>query len=311
MSASVPGLSSLQVAVESCGVCGQALVVDATRCVVCGSPAARRTFPVLGPRAIPDAMVRASIAQVAVCLVLDTVTVLAAAATVSLALGWASYGVNGRWVIAWLAIGAVIGLAVGTFAVRDAYRRRGRALAGLVLGLRAVDRARYLPAWPVPTSSSRPVFVDVRSGRDPWGLALAPWAEFLPGNRDSDADALATRDRLARRPAPGAVVILFESGQLHWFSGTCVLGRSPVHLAGGDVLALPDLSRQLSASHLLLTEGLDAGGTPAVWLEDLGSATGTWFGRDRESRVPSHMMVKLSPDDRVRLGPYWFRVERS
>jgi len=118
-------------------------------------------------------------------------------------------------------------------------------------------------------------------------------------------------DPMPRHAAPaGAAVIVFESGQVHWFSGNCVLGRSPIN-PGGDALALPDMSRRLSANHMVASEGVDTSGRGAVWIADLGSSTGTWLDHEGQVfRLPARTPTVVTPGDRARVGDYWFRVNR-
>ncbi|WP_207552326.1 hypothetical protein, partial [Mycobacteroides abscessus] len=51
-----------------------------------------------------------------------------------------------------------------------------------------------------------------------------------------------------------AVVLRFDSGAVHWFHGTCVIGRNPEAEPGVATVAVPDLSRTLSKTHVALVQ---------------------------------------------------------
>ena len=218
-----------------------------------------------------------------------------------------------HWEIKWLVTVGLLGLAIMLLATLHRYRSRGRAVGGLILGLRNVDDCYYLPALPLihrTRGTVRPVMIDIRHGPDPLAAVLTPWAGLRHlGQQVGEPGE--TNDSLPRHAAPaGSAVIVFESGQVHWFTGNCVLGRSPVN-PEGDALALPDMSRRLAANHLVAAEGTDASGRGNVWIADLGSSTGTWLDHEGQtSRLLARTPTVLVPGDRARLGDYWFRVDR-
>ena len=105
-----------------------------------------------------------------------------------------------------------------------------------------------------------------------------------------------------------AVVLRFDQGSVHWFRGTCVVGRNPEAEPGVATVAVPDLSRTLSKTHVALVQ--TAG---AVALRDLGSTNGTAVVR------PDHSFEELLPGvdvvvgagSTVRIGDHAFSVVRT
>lgn len=104
-----------------------------------------------------------------------------------------------------------------------------------------------------------------------------------------------------------AVVLRFDSGALHWFRGTCVIGRNPEAEPGVATVAVPDLSRTLSKTHVALVQ---AHGT--VVLRDLGSTNGTSVTRTDasfEDLVPG-VDLAVAAGTTVRIGDHAFVVDR-
>lgn len=104
-----------------------------------------------------------------------------------------------------------------------------------------------------------------------------------------------------------AAVLRFDSGALHWFRGTCVVGRNPEAEPGVATVAVPDLSRTLSKTHVALvqTDG-------AVLLRDLGSTNGTSVVRPDasfEDLVPGVDLL-VAAGSTVRIGDHAFVVDR-
>jgi predicted component of type VI protein secretion system len=102
-------------------------------------------------------------------------------------------------------------------------------------------------------------------------------------------------------------VLRFDSGALHWFRGTCVVGRNPEAEPGVATVAVPDLSRTLSKTHVALvqTDG-------AVVLRDLGSTNGTSVIRPDasfEDLVPG-VDLRVDAGSTVRIGDHAFVVDR-
>ena len=105
-----------------------------------------------------------------------------------------------------------------------------------------------------------------------------------------------------------AVVLRFEQGAVHWFHGTCVVGRNPEAEPGVATVAVPDLSRTLSKTHVALVQ---AGG--AVVLRDLGSTNGTTVVRPDGSFevLVSGVDVVVDGGSTVRIGDHAFSVVRT
>jgi hypothetical protein len=183
----------------------------------------------------------------------------------------------------------------------------------MAVGFRSVDGRWLLPALPWGTGAgrNRSLLVDVRRGPDPLAPGLAPWDGLGLAGRDTAPDE-GTGAFARRTGAPaGSVVLVFDSGQIHWFTGTCMLGRSPAARDGGAVLALPDLTRKLSASHLEVSDANAAGGA-GLWVEDQASSTGTWLDRGPQGRrLAPHEKTPVSAGDVISLGDYRFHIERG
>ncbi|WFR66587.1 FHA domain-containing protein [Curtobacterium flaccumfaciens] len=89
--------------------------------------------------------------------------------------------------------------------------------------------------------------------------------------------------------------------------GTCVIGRNPEAEPGIETVAVPDLSRTLSKTHVALVQ---AHGT--VVLRDLGSTNGTSVTRTDasfEDLVPG-VDLAVSTGTTVRIGDHAFVVDR-
>lgn len=105
-----------------------------------------------------------------------------------------------------------------------------------------------------------------------------------------------------------AVVLRFEQGAVHWFHGTCVVGRNPEAEPGVATVAVPDLSRTLSKTHVALVQAAGA-----VVLRDLGSTNGTTVVRPDgsfEVLVPG-VDVVVDGGSTVRIGDHAFSVVRT
>lgn len=104
-----------------------------------------------------------------------------------------------------------------------------------------------------------------------------------------------------------ATVLRFDSGALHWFRGTCVVGRNPEAEPGVAIVAVPDLSRTLSKTHVALVQA-----DGVVVLRDLGSTNGTSVIRadaSFEDLVPGVDLV-VPAGTTVRIGDHAFVVDR-
>lgn len=162
-------------------------------------------------------------------------------------------------------------------------------------------RASGLAAVPVGRGAA-PVGLDAtrRSGVGSAPVGSGPDAGFaaVPPPTAPVADESVPAD---------AVVLRFDSGALHWFRGTCVVGRNPEAEPGVATVAVPDLSRTLSKTHVALvqTDG-------AVLLRDLGSTNGTSVVRPDasfEDLVPG-VDLFVAAGSTVRIGDHAFVVDR-
>lgn len=109
-------------------------------------------------------------------------------------------------------------------------------------------------------------------------------------------------------PAPDdAVVLRFDSGTVHWFHGTCVVGRNPKAEPGIAVVAVPDLSRTLSKTHVALVQS-DSG----LHVRDLGSTNGTSVVRADSSfeDLVAGVDLAVPAGSTVRIGDHAFVVDR-
>jgi hypothetical protein len=104
-----------------------------------------------------------------------------------------------------------------------------------------------------------------------------------------------------------AVVLRFDSGAVHWFRGTCVIGRNPEAEAGVATVAVPDLSRTLSKTHVALVQA-----DGAVLLRDLGSTNGTSVIRPDASfeDLAAGVDLAVPAGSTVRIGDHAFVVDR-
>ncbi len=105
-----------------------------------------------------------------------------------------------------------------------------------------------------------------------------------------------------------AVVLRSEQGAVHWFHGTCVVGRNPEAEPGVATVAVPDLSRTLSKTHVALVQA-----DGAVVLRDLGSTNGTTVVRPDGSFevLVAGVDVMVDGGSTVRIGDHAFSVVRT
>lgn len=154
----------------------------------------------------------------------------------------------------------------------------------------------------------RPGSAPLPGGTDPVGLDATRRSEVGSGHDGGFAAVPPPTAPVADESAPvDAVVLRFDSGALHWFRGTCVVGRNPEAEPGVATVAVPDLSRTLSKTHVALvqTDG-------AVLLRDLGSTNGTSVVRPDasfEDLVPG-VDLRVAAGSTVRIGDHAFVVDR-
>lgn len=266
----------------SCRRCGS-FRSRAGFCSGCGSvwsPAAASTTAIA--EAGLTGVVRASLPRRYLADFVDLLPplVLAAAAIVVLL-------TTARQSVGWL----LLGLAVVVALVELGWLLgTGRSPGRLLIGLRTVDdltgtpirfaRMRRQLAGAV---RGRALTADLRHGRDPIRPRTTPatLAGAAAGSSaESTDDATTGFGSGPRRTQPwtrfltasSLVSIAFEDGSRWMLNRPVVIGRDPDHSAGDryDVLALPDLSRRLDKTHLLLERS-----ESTVWVTDLDSATGT------------------------------------
>lgn len=262
----------------SCRRCGS-FRSQAGVCVACGSawsPAAGSTTAIAEAGLI--GVVRASLAR---RYLADLVDILPPLLVVAAAV--AVFMTTTRQALGWLLLGVAVAVALvelgwllGT----------GRSPGRLLVGLRTVDdltgtpiRFARLRRQLAGAVRGRSLTADLRRGRDPMRPATTP--AMLAGSAPGDDDATvgsfgASPRRAASRPrfltAASVVSIVLEDGGRRVLARPLVIGRDPDHGSRdeSDLLALPDLSRRLDKTHLLLERS-----ESTVWVTDLNSATGT------------------------------------
>jgi len=154
----------------------------------------------------------------------------------------------------------------------------------------------------------RPGSAPLPGGTDPVGLDATRRSGVGSGHDGGFAAVPPPTAPVADESVPvDAVVLRFDSGALHWFRGTCVVGRNPEAEPGVATVAVPDLSRTLSKTHVALvqTDG-------AVLLRDLGSTNGTSVVRPDasfEDLVPG-VDLRVAAGSTVRIGDHAFVVDR-
>lgn len=307
-----PDVTEAAMAMQSCGVCGWMLPRQANRCPACGSPVDATPLPVVTTQVLAAGTARSTALSSLLCYCVDAILIAICAA-----IGEAGAAAIAALVTSsshWLAAGAILGFVIGVWATLHMYRRHGRGLGGLIAGVRIVDTVNLLPAIPfVPHGAehARPVTLDVRRGRDPVTAALTPWTELKGQPRTETYDIEVTRPHYLRHGVPqGSVVLIFDSGLVHWFTGACMVGRSPVTVFGEDVLSLPDISRQLSPNHVEVRELADESGAMQLWVTDQGSAAGTFIEIGTQvEQLPAELGVRIQSGMAIRIGEHRFRVE--
>jgi hypothetical protein len=135
----------------------------------------------------------------------------------------------------------------------------GGSVGHALLGLRTVWRPAGMPAapWRSPRETIR-----VRDGADP--LTLAPAPVSLSAEPEAEDGVEPRRlDRLR---------IVVDDGTVHTVQHAAVVGRDPTvpRDPRQALVAIPDLTRTISRSHVLLEVTADG-----VHVTDLGSANGT------------------------------------
>lgn len=259
-------------------------------CAVCGavwSPAAASTS------AVADAgltgVVRASLARRYLADLVDLALPVALAAVAIVV-----FTTTPDHRLAWLLLGVAVAVAVVELGWLLA---TGRSLGRLLAGLRTVDdltgtpiRFARLRRQLTGAVRSRLLTADLRTGRDPIRPHPVPaqLGGSAPEARSDPAGGFGAgvargAGRVRFLTAGSLVWIGFEDGSRWILNRPVVIGRDPDTDGqdGVDTLALPDLSRRLDKTHLLLERS-----ESTVWVTDLDSATGTALVRTDGVRTP-------------------------
>lgn len=181
-----------------------------------------------------------------------------------------------------------------------AWSHSGRTLGWWTTGVRQVTAADSSPPG-LGGVLSPSWFADLRRGRDPL-LPSLPAAPLVL----RPADAAPPQE--SPRAAPRARSILLVDGRAAGTVGDgVVLGRTPVARAPERAVAVADIGRRISRSHLALRP--DASGR--IWAVDLGSTNGSVVvghgGAERPLAEGSR--VALAPGDLVRIGEHEIAVQ--
>jgi len=318
------------VATGYCGVCGAALQYDENTCSRCGSPTISGAFPVADLWVAAAELSVCSTGLRVACTALDGVLVAGCAAFGGFSFGAAERVSKGSWAVTWIVLGAVIGLIAGLIWLGALYAQHGRGLGGLLLRVRFVDSRWLLPATPITArrlwsalaaskwfgrywlirkwaQSADVVLVDARHGIDPMHALLPGWDGLGKVQRPIDD----TQTANSKGITAGTIVLVFDSGQTHWFNKSCMVGRSPSSPSGGDTLSLPDLSRKLSANHVQVSVSTGSDGVEKVWVEDQDTVTGTFIEHPTgQMRVAPRTRTELLAGRYVRIGDFRFRADR-
>jgi hypothetical protein len=285
----------------SCARCAAPVGSTATRCPVCGvrlegvaagSALATRIGPLTGVVAAPGARRR-----VAALLDLALVVLVGAAAGEAAERTSRSFEHGVALTVIAVFVGLLLALAALVAGIAAAGRTPGRA----VLRLRTVDALSGLPPRglgpalvAVLTGRGRTVVTaDLRDGVDP----AAPRLETITTDHESEVETSAGPIG-PQTPTPVDAVaarLVLESGDELVVDGPALLGRAPEPTpAVRRVHALPDLSRGIARTHLLVdwSDGL-------LWITDLGSPSGT------SVRSADGAFRPLVPDVRTAVAPGW------
>lgn len=155
--------------------------------------------------------------------------------------------------LSWTLTGLVVAL---TFALEIWPRgRQGVSLGHVVLGLRAVDRRTHLPGrWPGLQA------VRIRRGTDP--LNLTPRPVVLDWEHQERPAAATT--------SPPLLVGTLDDESTFQLALPCVIGRFPQASDAFSKVAITDIQRTISRTHLAMWRDGDT-----LVLQDLGSRSGT------------------------------------
>jgi len=287
-----------------------AALIGATRCCRCGRDGSSGDFcgqcgtPWAGSlsesgtaRSPLNGVVRAGIGRRTVAHGIDAVVPVA---LLALALAQAIGSVPGPtpWWLALLAAVLLVMIQALVVAVT------GRSVGRLVMGQRTVDDltgtpvrvGRFVARVGQPGWHRHLVTADLRRGRDPWEITVAPAAAGSPVASGA-IPAAPVAGAALDRPAPpllsphsrarSSAGIVLDTGERYEIETALLLGRNPVDPQGGGdraLLAWPDLTRRLAKTHVLL----EWSGS-VLWVTDLHSGSGTSLvapGGERQLLAP-------------------------
>ena len=326
--------------VASCGRCGARAEGPAGFCTSCGvalGPPRASSVDLLG------GVVLAGPRRRALSLAVDLAFVLASGAAVALGV-FSSSLAAGRdpEPAAVVLLGVVVSVVAAALLAR-AVGRSGRAIGARATGLRTVGSDDATPVLvrdavsgrrrtPSGTASPGPLHrwrgtlsADLRTGRDPVQRPVPPVRGPLRSTLATDPASApessspheATVLRSGRAAPDGAsalgdveldhdsVVLRFDSGDVERFVGTAVVGRNPEGSEGVVPVAVPDLTRTLSKSHLTVAR-TEAGALVA----DLGSTNGTEVTdpEGASTRVLPGLPVPVRTGTTITAGDHRFTV---
>jgi len=206
----------------------------------------------------------------------------------------------------------MIGVLVMAWITIHWYQRYGRCTAGLALSLCLINRRTGCPPRIRKDFPSDWLLVDLNVSPDPFlplseintprrlGRHLPAHAYGMPVHLLGTVfDEGWVRDQISEAIPADAAIIVLDTGRVYWFRGTCILGRNPNSTYGMLAIALPDLSRNLSANHVQLT--LDKG---FVLVTDLSTQGGTYLenGDGMLFPIKKYTPTALTPGAVLNLG---------
>lgn len=167
-------------------------------------------------------------------------------------------------------------------------------------GRQTLASADHSPTWSAPTPIAR----------DPLPQAFPPPPSPLPTPHPVAVaeETPAAPPSLPQPPAPQhhEYWVVFDSGEHARITDTLLIGRSPTAQSPHDsLLGVPDPSRSLSRTHLRIVRS-----RIGLWIDDLGSANGTYIQRPDGTEIS---VTPGSPEEAtvgciVHLGERFFHI---
>lgn len=274
-------------ALAVCGRCGEPVTGSDDACAVCNGTVARAVLPLVHVDAFAAGAPAATAGRRSISLAISLLAVAVAGAVVAglalpLGVGAAlAFGVAAALLAAaaqavgWLRCGRALGNILTS-------TRSVRAADGTPVGLRLPERrdphAVRDPRQGPIGRMTQTVTLRVSASADPGALSMRGVGSLPPR-----VPAAVLRERLTR-----SVVLTFDGRLRVPVTRSVILGRNPSPAADGTaVVALPDMSRSISKSHVRLD--VENG---RVFARDLGSTNGTEL-------VTASGIRELTPDERV------------